>query len=199
MTVSCVNSCEDVTSESVHIIFCDGDAITSGADAAETYRFCHRVLRPGGFLFAFAAPQSFHRVALAVEASVPLGQFEMRDAITWVHEVQPLADTGLPGRATLIALVQKAKDGTFMDNWGRHSVGLIDTRVKWKGKVPSNVIDGEKCDRADVATHLLRVFGHPGCAVLDPWQVSGDFETAASRAGAIFTGARARSHQSAIA
>jgi site-specific DNA-methyltransferase (adenine-specific) len=42
---------------------------------------CYRVLRPGGFLLAFASPRTYHRIAYAIENA----GFEIRDMTVWVH------------------------------------------------------------------------------------------------------------------
>ena len=46
----------------------------------ETWERCLRVLKPGGYLLAFAAPRTQHRIACAIEDA----GFEIRDAIMWV-------------------------------------------------------------------------------------------------------------------
>ena len=47
----------------------------------ETWGKCLRVLKPGGYLLAFAAPRTQHRIACAIED----GGFEIRDTIMWVY------------------------------------------------------------------------------------------------------------------
>jgi hypothetical protein len=192
----------DLADRSAHIVMCDGEAAMSdlGADdTREMFARCHRILKPGGFLFAFASPRLFHRVAVAVEDSVDLGLFEMRDAITWVHGGVVDHETGLNSQATLICLAQKAKEGTFVDNWSSHEVGLIDTSAQWAGKFPTNIIEGPECDRADIAAHLLRVFSLPGHTVADAWMTSEDFRVAALREGGKFLGLAASAKNKAAA
>lgn len=46
----------------------------------ETWEKCLRVLKPGGYLLAFAAPRTQHRIACAIEDA----GFEIRDTIMWV-------------------------------------------------------------------------------------------------------------------
>ena len=189
--MSLTKNFSDLADRSAHIVMCDGEAAMSdlGAEgASEVFSHCHRILKPGGFLFAFAAPKLFHRVAVAVEDSVDLGLFEMRDAITWVHGGVVDHETGLNSQSTLICLAQKAKEGTFVDNWSSHGVGLIDASAKWAQKFPTNIVEGVECDRADVAAHLLRVFSMSGHSVVDAWMTTDDFRVAALREGNKFLG-----------
>lgn len=47
---------------------------------------CFRVLKPGGFLLAFASARTYHRMAINIEDA----GFEIRDQIMWVYS------TGFP-------------------------------------------------------------------------------------------------------
>ena len=48
---------------------------------ADTWRKCHEVLKPGGYLLAFGGSRTFHRIAVAIEDA----GFEIRDVIIWLY------------------------------------------------------------------------------------------------------------------
>lgn len=52
----------------------------------DTWEKCFSVLKPGGYLLAFGAPRTFHRIACAIEDA----GFEIRDTIMWLY------GTGMP-------------------------------------------------------------------------------------------------------
>lgn len=47
----------------------------------ETWAECYRVLKPGGYLFAFGGTRTFHRIACAIEDA----GFEIRDCLSWMY------------------------------------------------------------------------------------------------------------------
>lgn len=114
-----------------------------------------RVIKPGGFFFSFSSPRLYHRMACAVEDA----GFFVRDQFIWLYtQNQPkamgldhfirrlqLADeekTKLSSELRNwktpqvkschepIVMAQKPPEGTFLDNYRSHGVGLIDTSVK---------------------------------------------------------------------
>src|SRR5690606_32802264 len=92
--------------------------------------------------------------------------FEVRDMLGWSYEGQAKAFSqdhfikkmnisneektklikNLNGRKTPqlkpmiepMCLCQKPKDGTFIKNWIKYGVGLIDVSVQWNDKFPGN-------------------------------------------------------------
>jgi len=172
-----------INDASVHLVLVDAGEVLSCLDpdgAAELFQQCHRVLRPGGFLLGFAEPTGYHRAAGAIEDCVAIGEFEMRDAITWSHpKGANTTKYGVADVATIIAMAQKRKSGTFVDNWIEFGVGLIDTTQTWGGKFPGNVAESPANDRVEIARHLIRVFTKPGDTVLDAHQTTSDFYRAA--------------------
>lgn len=58
-----------------------GLAWDSSTPQAEVWAECLRVLKPGGYLLAFAGTRTQHRMAVAIED----GGFEIRDLIAWVY------------------------------------------------------------------------------------------------------------------
>ena len=178
---------------------------------------CHRVLKPGGFLVSFSQARLYHRMALAAEES----GFEIRDMFGWTYEGQAKAFSqqhfirkmkiSASEKAKLLLLVgnrktpqlkpmiepmvfgQKPKNGTFVQNWARHGVGLIDSGVLWDGKFPGNLMGcpkpgkrerGEDNDHLTVKPqkilrHLIKILTAPGAIVADPFLGSGSTLVAA--------------------
>ena len=89
---------------------------------------CFRVLKPGGFLLAFASARTYHRMAINIEDA----GFEIRDQIMWVYS------TGFPKNRMLadgiglalkpahepIVLARKPFKGTAQNNYDQHGTGL---------------------------------------------------------------------------
>lgn len=182
---------------------------------------CHRILKPGGFLIAFSQARLYHRMAIAAEDA----GFELRDMLGWTYEGQAKAFSqdhfvrrmDLPERkkAALIAslqgrktpqlkpmiepmvLAQKPREGTFIENWQRYRVGLVDTSQSWDGKFPGNLMACKKPGTAErgegnnhptvkpqkVLQHLIRMFTVPGAVVLDPFAGSSSTQLAALATG----------------
>lgn len=111
-----------------------------------------RVLKPGGFMIAFAQGRLFHRMAVAAEDS----GFEIRDMFIWEHgggqgkafkqdhfvkkmkisqsekdfiisSLQERKTPQLRPKFEPILLAQKPKEGTFVENWMKWKTGLIET------------------------------------------------------------------------
>ncbi len=174
------------------------------------------LLKPGGFVLCFSQPRLVHRMALAIEDA----GFEIRDMLAWRYEGQAKAFTqdhfvrrrNLPerekqriikelgGRKTpqlkpqmeLIVLAQSPRDGTFVDNWLQHRVGLIDTGAGLiePNRFPGTIIPASKprerfghmtAKPVDLLRHLIRIFTAPGSGtiILDPFAGSGSTGVAA--------------------
>lgn len=173
-----------------------------------------RVLKPGGFFVSFSNGRLYHRMTVAAEDS----GFEIRDMLAWRYEGQAKAFTQshfvrkraitekektrilqkLDGRKTPqlkpqmepMMLAQKPREGTFVDNWMKWEVGLIDCRVSLDGKFPGTVmaVGKEKGGRKNghltvkpvrLCAHLIRLLTSPGQIVLDPFMGSGTTAVAA--------------------
>lgn len=181
------------------------------------FQQCHRILKPGGFLIAFSQARLYHRMGVAAENA----GFEIRDMLGWTYEGQAKAFSqdhfvrrmnlddaarmelleSLGGRKTPqlkpmiepMVFGQKSREGTFIENWQRHGVGLIDTSVQWDGKFPGNLMNCRKPTLAEkgegnnhitvkpqkVLQHLIRVFTAPGAVVVDPFAGSSSTQLAA--------------------
>ena len=190
------------------------------------FKQCFRVLKPGGFLVSFSQARLYHRMGVAAEDA----GFEIRDMLGWTYEGQakafsqdhfirkmniPQAEKqamlhSLQGRKTPqlkpmiepMVFAQKPREGTFVQNWMAHQVGLVDTSQTWEGKFPGNLMNcpkpgkGEKGQDTEHVTvkplrvleHLVRLLTLPGAVVLDPFAGSSSTQIATARAGRLGIG-----------
>lgn len=180
-----------------------------------------RLLMPGGFALVFSQPRLAHRIAVAMEDA----GFEIRDQICWrftnraqfkafkqdhfvVRMNIPQAEKrdlirSMGGRRTpqlrpqfeAVILAQKPKIGTFVENWQRYEVGLMDAASTLDTKVPANVMTCEKPTGDErgatnghltpkpvkLLEHMIELFTKPGQTVLDCFLGSGSTAVAAVR------------------
>jgi len=125
-----------------------------------------RILKPGGFFFSFSSPRLYHRMVSALDDS----GFLIRDCFIWLytqnqpkamslnHFIERLEENRetkddlkeqLNGWKTPqikscfepIVMAQKETEGTFLDNFKKYQVGLVNTNVKIGSNMfPSNVV-----------------------------------------------------------
>lgn len=181
-----------------------------------------RVLKPGGFAVIFSQARLYGRLAVAAEDA----GFEIRDMLGWTYEGQAKAFSQdhfvrkmrhlstaeregilrrLDGRKTPqlkpciepMVLAQKPREGTFVENWLKHEVGLVDTRQSLDGKFPGNLMPCAKPSKAEkgegnehltvkpvaLLEHLIKLFTVEGQTVLDPFLGSGSTAVAAKATG----------------
>ena len=171
-----------------------------------------RVLKPGGFVACFSAPRMSHRMAVAFEDA----GFEVRDQMVWNHgsgqykafkmnqfitekkygDRREEVLAAVEGRVCpmprpmweSIHLFQRPREGTFVDNWMKHRVGLMDGE-----HYPCNRFDASKPQRKDAfndhptvkpletCMELIRMFTLEGQTVLDPFAGSGTTLLAAKK------------------
>lgn len=180
-----------------------------------------RVLKPGGFCIVFSQARLYHRMAMSLD----LAGFEIRDMLAWKYEGQAKAfsqshfikkDKNLTDeqKESLIeelegyktpqlkpqmepmVLAQKPKVGTFVQNWQKYQLGLLNTKESLDGRFPSNVMEVPKHIRhheneekiehltrkpVRLISHLIRLFTQEGQIVLDPFMGSGSHAIAALR------------------
>ncbi len=178
-----------------------------------------RVLKPGGFCVVFSQARLYHRVALSLENA----GFEIRDMMGWKYEGQAKAFSmdhfvmkndkfsevekvklindmkgwktpQLKPQIEPMVLAQKPKEGTFVDNWIKYNVGLVNTKQSLDGMFPGNIIEISKQSRLKERTskidhmtvkpvalisHLVKLFTKEGQLVLDPFTGSGSHAIAA--------------------
>lgn len=167
-----------------------------------------RILKCGGFFLSFSQGRLYHRMTIAIENC----GFEIRDLLIWEREGQAKAFSqnhfvnkmdisedeklkiiqSLNGRKTPqlrprcepIVLAQKPKEGTFVENWLKHGVGLIDVTQTIDGKFPSTIMNVEK-PRGNEKTshltqkpvrlleHLIKIFTKEDDTILDCFMGSG--------------------------
>src|SRR3990170_7558883 len=129
-----------------------------------------RVLKPGGFFFSFSSPRLYHRMVSAIDDAGLL----IRDCFIWLYtQNQPKAMSlnhfieklnedkedrddlkkQLNGWKTPqikscfepIVMAQKEPQGTFLENFRKFNVGLLNTHVKiGQDMFPSNVVSTNK-------------------------------------------------------
>jgi site-specific DNA-methyltransferase (adenine-specific) len=84
----------------------------------EIWEECLRVLKPGGYLLAFAGTRTQHRMAVRIEDA----GFEIRDMIAWVY------GSGFPKSLNIGKAVDKLQGNE------RENVGVVDSRSRYNSK-----------------------------------------------------------------
>ena len=167
----------------------------------------YRILKPGGFYLSFSQGRLYHRMAIAIENC----GFEIRDMLVWKREGQAKAFSQnhfvkkmdipeeekekiinelnnrktpqLKSQSEPIVLAQKPKEGTFIDNWMKYQIGLVDTTISLDGKFPGTVMEVEKEKNKAIKhytvkpvilmEHLIKLFSPEGAIICDPFLGSG--------------------------
>jgi DNA modification methylase len=95
----------------------------------EVWAECLRVLKPGGYLLAFAGTRTQHRMATRIEDA----GFEIRDMIAWVYgsgfpksHNGPWGGTALKPALEPITMARKPLAGTVEANWREHGTGALN-------------------------------------------------------------------------
>ena len=182
-----------------------------------------RLIKPGGFVLCFSQNRLAHRMTCAIEEA----GFEIRDLYAWRYEGQCKAFTQdhfversdlpqsekmrrieqLGGRKTpqlkpqmeAIVMAQASREGTYVDNWLKHGVGLVDlsSNILEPLLCPGTVMPCPKPKRrfghmtvkpVPLLRHLIRVFTKRGALVFDPFSGSGSTGVAAACEGRRFVG-----------
>lgn len=185
----------------------------------------YRILMPGSFFVCFSQPRLYHRMAIAIENA----GFEIRDMFCWRHEGQAKAFSQdhfvkknksyteaekeyiintLGGRKTPqlkpqmepMVFAQKPKHGTFVDNWMKYRVGLVNTEESLDGMFPGTIMEVSNRNKSDeeikhltikpvpLIEHLIRLFSLEEQLVIDPFLGSGSHGVAAINTGRRFIG-----------
>jgi DNA modification methylase len=107
---------------------------------------CRRLLRPGGYLLAFGAPRTFHRLVAGVED----GGLEVRDQVIWLNGEGVPKSRRLPGGLGTalkpayepILVARAPVDGTVgatLTRWGTGALNIEAARGP-QGRWPANVV-----------------------------------------------------------
>ncbi|MCL2005091.1 MAG: site-specific DNA-methyltransferase [Planctomycetaceae bacterium] len=187
-----------------------------------------RILKPGGFCIVFSQGRLYHRTAMALD----LAGFEIRDMLAWkyegqakafsqnhfirknqamsdaekqklIEELDGLKTPQLKPQIEPMVLAQKPKEGTFVENWQKYQLGLVNTKESLDGMFPGTVMEVAKSVRKNegadgiehltvkpvsLILHLIKLFTRPGQTVLDPFLGSGSHGVAAIESGRHFVG-----------
>jgi len=187
-----------------------------------------RVLKPGGFCVVFSQGRLYHRTAMALD----LSGFEIRDLLGWkyagqakafsqnhfirkdktiteeekqmlIEELDGLKTPQLKPQIEPMVLAQKPKEGTFVENWKKYQVGLVNTKESLDGMFPGTVMEVPKAVRRNetdekiehmtvkpvcLISHLIKLFTKAGQTVLDPFLGSGSHGVAAIECNRKFVG-----------
>lgn len=169
----------------------------------------YRILKPGGFYLSFSQGRLYHRMAVAIEDC----GFEIRDMYIWKREgqgkafsqnhfikkmditeaekdelIESIGNRKTPQLKTQsepIVLAQKPREGTFVENWKKYKVGLIDVSQSLDGKFPGTVMEVNKpkgrerkfshmtAKPTGLIEHLVKIFTIEDAIVLDMFMGSG--------------------------
>lgn len=95
----------------------------------EVWQECLRVLKPGGWLLAFAGTRTQHRMAMRIEDA----GFEIRDMIAWLYgsgfpksHNGPWGGTALKPAIEPITVARKPLVGTVERNWQEYGTGALN-------------------------------------------------------------------------
>ena len=187
-----------------------------------------RILKPGAFCIVFSQARLYHRMAITLDEA----GFEIRDMLGWKYEGQAKAfsqDHFIKKRKDLseleksriikelngwktpqlkpqiepMTLAQKPKEGTFVDNWLKYNVGLLNTTQSLDGMFPGNIMEISKRERSieedfkiehltvkpvKLIEHIINLFTKEGQTVLDSFAGSGSHGVAAIKCNRNFIG-----------
>lgn len=177
-----------------------------------------RVLKKGGFCLTFSQARLSNRMGNAFESN----GFEIRDLLFWKRRSQPKAFSQdhfvrkmmiseeekkriikeLDNRKTPqlmqeiepIIMCQKPRDGTYVNNWLKYGVGLID--VDFQDKFPSTIMEFNRDKNIGHITpkpvklieHLLKIFTKEHDVILDCFMGSGTTAVACINTGRNYIG-----------
>ena len=187
-----------------------------------------RILKPGGFCVMFSQGRLYHRAAMALD----LAGFEIRDMLAWkyegqakafsqshfvrkdktlsesekhklIEELNGLKTPQLKPQIEPMVLAQKPKEGTFVENWKKYQLGLVNTKESLDGMFPGTVMEVSKSVRKNeteekiehitvkpvcLISHLIKLFTKTGQVVFDPFLGSGSHGVAAIESNRNFLG-----------
>ena len=183
-----------------------------------------RILKPGGFCIIFSQARLYHRMAMAAENA----GFEIRDMLGWKYEGQAKAFSlnhfvkkmknlteeeqnqiikkmegwktpQLKPQIEPMVMAQKPKEGTFIENWIKYNVGLVNTTESLDGMFPGNIMEVSKKEKESniehltvkpvkLISHLVKLFSKENQIVLDAFMGSGSHGVASLQNNRKFIG-----------
>jgi site-specific DNA-methyltransferase (adenine-specific) len=183
-----------------------------------------RILKPGGFCIIFSQARLYHRMAIATENA----GFEIRDMLGWKYEGQAKAFSlnhfvkrmknlteeeqnqiikdmegwktpQLKPQIEPMVMAQKPKEGTFIENWIKYNVGLVNTTESLDGMFPGNIMEVSKKEKESniehltvkpvkLISHLVKLFSKENQIVLDAFMGSGSHGVASLQNNRKFIG-----------
>ena len=183
-----------------------------------------RILKPGGFCIIFSQARLYHRMAIATENA----GFEIRDMLGWKYEGQAKAFSlnhfvkkmknlteeeqnqiikemdgwktpQLKPQIEPMVMAQKPKEGTFIENWIKYNVGLVNTTESLDEMFPGNIMEVSKKERDEkiehltvkpvkLISHLVKLFSKENQIVLDAFMGSGSHGVASLQNNRKFIG-----------
>lgn len=186
----------------------------------------YRILKPGSFCVIFSQARLYHAMAMCADIT----GFEIRDMLVWKYsgqakafslnhfidkdkklnftqkedlkkELKGLKTPQLRPQIEPMVLAQKPRVGTFLENYQKYQVGLINSTQSLDSKFPSNFIDGDTLNLdsinpifeyakpknkvhitqkpVELISHLIKLFTKENQIVLDPFLGSGSHALAA--------------------
>lgn len=113
----------------------------SHTGTVELYKECLRVLKPGGYLLAFSAARTYHKLAYSVE----LAGFEIRDQLMWLYS------SGFPKAQDIGKAIQKrlGVEETITTNF--NAVTECQGRTGSGGGIKASMkrLDGDRSESSD--------------------------------------------------
>jgi DNA modification methylase len=161
--------------------------------------------KPGSFVAAFGQARLIHRMTAAFDRA----GYEIRDQLAWhfgtgqmkAADLSRFAEgADLEGRKTPqfapqyepVMLAQKPREGTFVENWCKYRVGLVDVTGN-AGQIircakPTERFGHPTQKPVGVMAELIRRLSVTDQAILDPFMGSGTTGVAAVQMGRSFIG-----------
>jgi site-specific DNA-methyltransferase (adenine-specific) len=113
------NSVDSIVTDPPYGLSFMGKAWDYDVPTVDIWKECLRVLKPGGYLLAFAGSRTYHRMAVRIEDA----GFEIRDMISWLY------GSGFPKSMDISKQIDK-KFGKLDE---REDIGIYDPRSKYDG------------------------------------------------------------------
>jgi len=120
-----------------------------------------------------------------------------------IKKLEGLKTPQLKPQIEPMVLAQKIKEGTFVENWKKYQLGLVNTKESLDGMFPGTVMEVSKTVRKNetegkiehmtvkpvcVIAHLIKLFTKSGQTVLAPFLGSGSHGVAAIETNRKFMG-----------